>query len=144
MSPMDSSQARSAARKSITVVNKHGAPQFTIIGTTVFNNESEVIDAPGWSFSEHMAGVLRSRGYNAKVGEMNINGLNLVLYPIAPYGAEHQRGEGIYSRSVLKVGAGFEAHCHYRGSLVDKGQGLKKGQPVDFAGKGYFSSRTGN
>ena len=121
---MDSEHAQSAARKSITVVNKHKGPQFVIIGTTIFSDVYEEIKEPGWDFSEYIAGELRARGYNAKVGRMDRRGLNLVLFPIAPYTDGLQRGEGIYRRSILELGDGFEAHCNYRGALVDKGEGL--------------------
>ena len=143
LTPMDAEHAQSAAKKSITVVNKHKGPHFTVVGTTIFSDVYEKIEEPGWAFSEYIADVLRARGYNAKVGKMDRDGLNLVLFPISPFSDGYQRGEGIYSRSLLEIGDGFEAHCNYRGALVDKGEGLVKTQLLEVPGAGNFSSQTG-
>jgi hypothetical protein len=149
MTPLETSSARNLAKDSIFVVESEDVlPKFSIIGTTVFNNKSELIYDRGFSFTDHLVAKLKSRGYNAQklpsgqFASMTA-GLALTIYPIHPYQMEGLIGLGFHQRKFLGLEGEVLSHCNFCATLVDKKSRRRLNQPIDWLGANYCWAATG-
>lgn len=118
-----------------------GSPRFSVIGTTVFNNKSEIIpDVP--TFAEHLARKLKSKGYKVNVSSEKSDGPQIRSLAIYPYQMPGLTGLGLNQRSFLGMESPLTAHCNFRCSFTEKSVGQNVQQPVDFKGMLYFSKPT--
>ena len=136
-------QIRAVAKTGIVVVEDANArPKYRVTGTTVFNNGTETIPDPGFSFGDHLVKKLRERGYPATKSSDIPDKAHIWLFPSYPYGKEGMTGAGVFRRSFLGMGDNNEVHCNYIANFAESKGGARKSQPIQFGGKGYFYEST--
>jgi len=149
MTPLEKSSARNLAKDRIVVVESEDVlPKFSIIGTTVFNNKTQLIHDRGFSFTDHLVAKLKSRGYNAQKlpsGQFAsmTEGLALSIYPRHPYQMEEFTGLGFHQRKFMGLQGPVFSYCNFHATLVDKGSRRRLNQPPDWFGSKYYLAPTG-
>ena len=135
---LEPTQIKKMASEGIVVVEDEDAkPQFTLIGTTAFNNKFETITESGTSFADYMVTRLKAKGYKATKSESKNHPRVLLLYATYPYQQPGMTGVGFHRRSFLGISSPVMAFCNFRGTLLDTQTKSSKHQPINFGDKGY-------
>lgn len=123
--PLSESESKAIRANGIHIVERDTSkPRFTVIGTTVFNNELEEI--PGVpTFAQHLAGRLREKGLKVTISGQSEKKPQLNLAPFYPYQQPGLTGLGIHRRSFLGVSGPLMTHCNFVSSYVDQSSGIK-------------------
>jgi hypothetical protein len=105
--------------------DRDSKPHFSIVGTTVFNNDTKIIpNVP--TFAEHLANRLKTKGVPVTISAKSVKSPQLRIIPVMPYneaqfsglGASKRNFLGIHSPLILHVNFFSEFEMKPKGALV--------------------------